>query len=330
MRPPPSRSAETSALEPSGCTGSPVDTSADLICSTVQVGCRSLSTAAPPATCGLAILVPLSSVHWSFGKDESTSTPGAVTSGFNWSERGVGPVDENGAIASAGPSVPMVDAATAIACGAVAGELTPPMPASMSPPSIPRFPLRPRDHAGTGCVVEGLDDDVARQRDLRLTERQVDHVHAVTYGRFDPGCDLRRVAVETEPRRRDGQHFVVPEVRRRRNAGDAGLAACRRGECVVVAGGDACDVRRVVGKGRIERGVRVAPMIRRRGKRPRHYHLWRRVGAVAFREAGRIAESRRIEIHVALIESVVDDRNLHALPRRGERRPPNGRRPDQL
>ena len=44
-------------------TGSPVCSSADLICATVHVGCRSLSSAAAPATCGVAMLVPLSVPH---------------------------------------------------------------------------------------------------------------------------------------------------------------------------------------------------------------------------------------------------------------------------
>ena len=49
IRPPPWRSTEAS--RPSSVwTGSPVWTSADLIWATVQVGCRSLSSATPPAT----------------------------------------------------------------------------------------------------------------------------------------------------------------------------------------------------------------------------------------------------------------------------------------
>ena len=128
MRPPPSRVGSTSPVEPAGWTGSPVDSSADLICSTVQVGCRCLSTAAAPATCGVAMLVPLQlcSDHWLRGSDERRSTPGAVTSGFSSSEIGVGPPEEKSAISSAGPTSPSVDAATAIASDALAGELTEP------------------------------------------------------------------------------------------------------------------------------------------------------------------------------------------------------------
>src|SRR5262249_31943005 len=132
IRPPPSRSAETSLALPPGCTGSPVDSSADLNCSTVQVGCRCLRTATAPATCGVAMLVPLQSCadHWSSGRDERMSTPGAVTSGFIKSEIGVGPADEKPAIWSAGPLSPSVDAATLIAFVAVAGDPIDPLPAS--------------------------------------------------------------------------------------------------------------------------------------------------------------------------------------------------------
>src|SRR5437762_11099093 len=78
------------------------------------------------------MLVPLQSWfdHWLWGSDERRSTPGAVTSGFICSEVGVGPLDENPAITSAGPLSPSVDAATVIAAGAVPGEPTEPLPAS--------------------------------------------------------------------------------------------------------------------------------------------------------------------------------------------------------
>ena len=80
--PPPSRVVATSPpTAPSGCTGSPVCVSADLICGTVQSGWRSLSSAAAPETPGVAMLVPLSVPHSPsrFGREESTSTPGALT-----------------------------------------------------------------------------------------------------------------------------------------------------------------------------------------------------------------------------------------------------------
>src|SRR5213076_530800 len=71
IRPPPSRVDGTSVV-PEECTASPVDSSADLICATVQPGWRCLSTAAAPATCGDAMLVPLQSCadHWFPGSDD--------------------------------------------------------------------------------------------------------------------------------------------------------------------------------------------------------------------------------------------------------------------
>ena len=131
MRPPPSRIAETSATPEPFLTGSPVVDTADFSCCTVHVGWRCLRTATAPAMCGDAMLVPLSTSHWLFGKEERTLTPGAVTSGLNWSEIVVGALSEKPAITSAAvPPPPSVDAATVIAPGAFAGEPIPPLPAS--------------------------------------------------------------------------------------------------------------------------------------------------------------------------------------------------------
>src|SRR4029079_2963894 len=105
-------------------TGSPVCSSADLICATVQSGCRSFSRAAAAETTGAAMLVPLSVPHgppWFEGSDEMTSTPGAATSGFICNESGVGPADEKSAIALAD-----VTAARVTAEGAWAGDDTEP------------------------------------------------------------------------------------------------------------------------------------------------------------------------------------------------------------
>ena len=60
ITPPPSRTVDASVVRLSSVNaGSPVRTSADLICSTVHLGWRSRSSAAAPATCGAAMLVPL-------------------------------------------------------------------------------------------------------------------------------------------------------------------------------------------------------------------------------------------------------------------------------
>src|SRR5262249_55710612 len=59
ISPPPSRVVGTSPRCEESRTGRPVDSSADLICATVQPGWRSRRRAAAPATCGAAMLVPL-------------------------------------------------------------------------------------------------------------------------------------------------------------------------------------------------------------------------------------------------------------------------------
>ena len=76
------------------------------------------------------MLVPLKSAQLPSraGTDERTFTPGAVTFGLSWREYGVGPPDENGAMMSAGPVRPVVEAAAVIAFGALPGEPTEPVP----------------------------------------------------------------------------------------------------------------------------------------------------------------------------------------------------------
>ena len=80
------------------------------------------------------MLVPLISSHRpsTAGTEERTSPPGAVTSGFRRSANSVGPADEKPAIRSgSGEPWPPVDAATAIAFAALAGELIEPLPKSL-------------------------------------------------------------------------------------------------------------------------------------------------------------------------------------------------------
>ena len=89
-----------------------------------------MSTAAAPATCGDAMLVPLHVAHCEPGSEDTTSTPGAVTSGFICRDTGVGPLEEKLAISSGGPVSLSVDAATVIASGALPGEPTVPRPPS--------------------------------------------------------------------------------------------------------------------------------------------------------------------------------------------------------
>src|SRR5699024_2658828 len=69
------------------------------ICSFVQSGCASFIIAIAPATCGVAILVPLSASYPS-GTVLNTFTPGAIISGFNCQSTATGPRDLEGAIVS--------------------------------------------------------------------------------------------------------------------------------------------------------------------------------------------------------------------------------------
>ena len=223
------------------------------------------------------------------------STPGAVTSGFICSEIGVGPLDEKPAITSAGPASPSVDAATVIAFARAAGR------ADRALARVAEVVAGGdhRDDARVGGAVDRLHDDVPRRLDLGLAEREVDHVHAVLDRLLDPLRDLRRVAVEPEVGRRHGEHLVVAEVRARRDPGDAHAAARDRRERVVVAGGDARDVRRVVGVLRVERRVRVLPCRFERRERVRDDHLRRRERGVPLREAGGVREAGGREEDVA-------------------------------
>ena len=124
-RPPPSRVVGSSFAAEG--TGLPVRTSADLTCAGVQSGWRWSRRAAAPATCGVAMLVPLNEAHVpsAGGTEEVMSTPGADTSGFIPSEIGVGPLLEKEAIASC-----FVTAAAVIAFAALPGEETLPRPKS--------------------------------------------------------------------------------------------------------------------------------------------------------------------------------------------------------
>src|SRR5690242_17086789 len=78
------------------------------------------------------MLVPSNGANACGGREETTSTPGAVTSGFGRSDTGVGPPDENEATTSGrSPSPPSVEAAAVIAAGVFAGDPTEPNPVSL-------------------------------------------------------------------------------------------------------------------------------------------------------------------------------------------------------
>src|SRR5919109_2055562 len=94
MNPAPWRVVEAS--RPPSNAGRAVRARAAFTWATLQVGWRCVSKAAAPATCGAAMLVPDRPCHVPSraGTEERIPTPGAVTSGFNCSEIGVGPADE--------------------------------------------------------------------------------------------------------------------------------------------------------------------------------------------------------------------------------------------
>ena len=78
--------------------GPPVDMSADFTCCVDHVGCRWTSSAAAPATCGAAMLVPSKTAKGeranSGSVEERIWPPGAATSGFRRCPNAVGPAEE--------------------------------------------------------------------------------------------------------------------------------------------------------------------------------------------------------------------------------------------
>src|SRR5436190_2236432 len=79
------------------------------------------------------MLVPWKTAHWPEprpGTDERIPTPGALTSGLNASDHGVGPLDEKSATTPGGVPRVLVTAAAVIAFGALPGEETDPTPKS--------------------------------------------------------------------------------------------------------------------------------------------------------------------------------------------------------
>src|SRR5437764_6348500 len=98
-RPEPSRSTDASWVLAVSCHAAPaVDISADLTSTALHVGWRWRSSAAAPATCGVAIDVPAKTENGepvvSGGVDESTSRPGAEMSGLRNQPKSVGPAEE--------------------------------------------------------------------------------------------------------------------------------------------------------------------------------------------------------------------------------------------
>ena len=97
--PPPSSVTGASCVRAvSAHAGPAVETSADFTFAGVHVGCSWSSSAAAPATCGVAIDVPSKTANrdgFVFGSvDERICPPGAERSGFSACPNAVGPADE--------------------------------------------------------------------------------------------------------------------------------------------------------------------------------------------------------------------------------------------
>src|SRR3990170_938886 len=111
----------------SSTASTPVCTSADLIWLTVHVGCRCARSAAAPATCGAAMLVPETAAHPP-ETEERTPTPGAATSGLRRSDIVVGPTEEKSACTGVGGFPVIYTAPTVIARTEFSGDETEPAP----------------------------------------------------------------------------------------------------------------------------------------------------------------------------------------------------------
>ena len=288
----------------------------------VHDGCRCCRSATAPETCGAAMLVPDIAPNgpaWFTGRDDVIATPGAATSGLSWSDTGVGPPEEKSAIVPAS-----VVAATVIAERRIRRR------ADRAVAVLVELVVG-RDHrhdAGRCRRVDRRDHEVALRRDLRLAERQVDHVHPVRHRCLDRRRDLRRVPVEPEPGRRDRQRLVVPEESVGRDTREEERAVLG----VVVARGDPGDVRRVERPvlRRVEGRSRERVRGRARREHALHDHLRRRLRRQPLREPGRVGERRGVEEDVPGVDAIVDDPDLHALARRCEAGAPELVGPDDL
>src|SRR2546430_4677399 len=119
-----------------------------LIRSGDQLGFSAFSSAQAPATCGVAIDVPLSVPYLSPGNDERMLTPGAAISGFIVRSFGVGPRDEKLAMLSPESTAPTVIAELA-APGLETLWYLPELPAAMQKITPARVPLLMAREAGS-------------------------------------------------------------------------------------------------------------------------------------------------------------------------------------
>ncbi len=171
---------------------------------------------------------------------------------------------------------------------------------------------------GARCAVDGARHDVVGGLHLGLAEREVEHVHAVRHCAIDGASDLGAVAVETEGGSRRREHAVGAEVGVGRNAGEVGDRHAERGAGDArEAGGDARDVRAVLGAVGVERRAHACASAGRR-ERARDDDLAVRAGADALREARRVLVGGARERRPRDVDAVVDDADAHAVAGRGD------------
>ena len=117
------------------------------------------------------MLVPDSMAQASPGAAERIEAPGALTSGLWRSESGVGPLDENEATTSSGPSRFVVTAPTVIAAGAEPGEPTEPRPNSeKSFPAETTGTTPARAAASSACTTMSREGSISGSpRDMLIT-----------------------------------------------------------------------------------------------------------------------------------------------------------------
>ena len=185
---------------------------------------------------------------------------------------------------------------------------------------------RPRRRASIAC-----DDDVARRLDLRLAEREVDHVHAVAR---PPPRSPATISGELPSRpklARSGSSAPCScrctRAARRRRATAAGRRSrsCRRRRRR--SRRRASRARTAAGRRAASRTATSSPA----GANARATITFaRRVGGAALREAGRHRVAGRVEERVRLVDAVVDDPDLDPVRPRWRGRAPELRRADQL
>ena len=269
------------------------------------------------------MLVPENADQPPPGTDESTSTPGAATSGLSLNEIVVGPDGRELGVRSrrrAAGDLHGADRDRSFRVGRRRDGARAEIVVVVSGGDH-------RHYAGCGCGIERSCHDVAAGLDLRLAAREVDHVHPVRDGGLDGGHDRGRVRVGAQPGARLDEHLVVPEVRTWRDARDPSASSRRS---VGVPRRDPRDVRAVAGVVVRERDARARGSRALRREDPCDDHLRGREPLLALRKARRHRVAGRVEEGMADVDPRVDDPDLHPLACGVERLAPESGRADLL